>query len=368
MNRTRRNALSACAALATGTLLSACGGNEATTTAVATDSTPRFSWKLLTSWTRDFPGLGGAARRLAERISRMSGGRLTVSLYAADEMVPAFGVFDAVAEGRAEMGHSSPAFWAGKSPACTFFAGVPFGLTAQEMNAWLLHGGGLALWRQVYGRFGLRPYPCGNTGTQLAGWFKREVRSLKDFKGLKMRVTGLAAEVLRAVGGEPVAVAGVDLVQAMADEAIAACEWLGPYNDLAMGVHESARFCYYPGWQEPGSLLELMVNKRAFDELPDDLQAIVEGAAQSVNEELLAEYAALNAQALVTLASEHGTEFRKLPDDALAALKQAAEQIVGGIAGSDPLAQQVYASYLDFREQSRQWQRISEQAFVQARG
>lgn len=361
----RRRALTG-GALAGTVLLAGCGGDEVPAPPVA--DVPRFSWKLVTAWSRDFPGLGGAARRLAERISRMSGGRLTVSLFGADEMVPAFGVFDAVAEGRAEMGHSSPTFWAGKTPACTFFGTVPFGLTATEMNTWLLHGGGLTLWRKVYAKFGLRPYPCGNTGAQLAGWFQREIRSLKDLKGLKMRLTGLAAEVFQAVGGSAVAVAGADLVQAMADGSITACEWLGPYNDLAIGLDDAARYCYFPGWQEPSSQLELMINQRAFNELPDDLQAIVEGAAQSVNEELLAEYALLNSQALVTLASEHGTEFRKLPDDVLAALKQAAEQIVAAHAGGDLLAQQVYLSYLGFREQSRQWQRISELAFVQARG
>ena len=224
----------------------------------------------------------------------------------------------------------------GKSPACTFFSTVPFGLTAAEMNAWMYQGGGLALWRQLYGRFGLRPYPCGNTGMQMAGWFKRELRSLKDLRGLKMRISGLAAEVWSAVGGVPVSVPGAGLVKAMADDSIAACEWLGPYNDLAIGLQETARFCYYPGWQEPGSALELMVNKRAFEELPDDLQAIVESAAQAVNEDALAEYAMLNSQALVSLASEHQVEFRKLPDDVLAALKQASEQLVAKHAGSDP--------------------------------
>ena len=196
-------------------------------------------------------------------------------MYGAGELVPAFEVFDAVSRGTAEMGHGAAYYWKGKSEAAQFFAAVPFGMNAQEMNAWFYYGGGLELWREIYAPFGLMPAPAGNTGVQMGGWFNKEINRLDDLKGLKMRIPGLGGEVLRRAGGTPVNLPGGEIFTALQTGAIDATEWVGPYNDLAFGLHKAAKYYYYPGWHEPGTTLEAIVNKQAFDALPKDLQSIV---------------------------------------------------------------------------------------------
>ena len=216
------------------------------------DSSLRLQWKMVTSWPTNFPGLGTGAAKLAETITQASGGRLTVKVYGAGELVPAFEVFDAVSRGTAEMGHSAAYYWKGKAAAAPFFCAVPFGLNAQEMNGWLYNGGGLELWRELYAPFGLVPFPAGNTGVQLAGWFRKPLATLEDLKGLKMRIPGLGGEVMARVGATPVNLPGAEIFSSLQSGAIDAAEWVGPYNDLAFGLHRAAKYCYYPGWQEPG--------------------------------------------------------------------------------------------------------------------
>lgn len=297
----------------------------------------------------------------------MSGGRLTVKVYGGGELVPPFEVFDAVSQGTAQMGHSSAYYWKGKTEAAQFFAAVPFGMNAQEMNAWLLHGGGMELWREVYAPFGLVPFAVGNSGVQMAGWFRKEIRSVADLTGLKMRIPGLGGEVLQRLGGAPVTIPGAELYTAMQTGAIDATEWVGPYNDLAFGLHNVAKHCYYPGWQEPGTTLECVVNKAAFDALPDDLQAIVEAACRALNDDVLADYTTQNQRALKTLVEEHGVTFAPLPDDVLLALRAASEAVVAEIAARDPLTQRVFESFRNFREQVQRWHAVSEVAFYRAR-
>lgn len=326
-----------------------------------------LNWRMATSWPRGLKGPANAARLFAQRVTRLSGGRLTIKVHSPNAQRGAFDVLDVVAQGRFEMGHSAAHFWSGRSPAAAFFATVPFGLTPQEMNAWLYRGGGLELWRELYAGFGVVPFPCGNLGAQVAGWFKREIRGLRDLQGLKMRLPGLGGEVLRRLGGVPVEVRGDELLAAFADGRIDAAEWMSPYNDIGTELRRAARFCYFPGWQEPGCTLELIINQRALAELPDDLRAIVEITAQAVNEDLLALYNARNPQALDTLANRDQTEFRQLPPDVLRALKQASDQVLVDLAASDGFAERVFSSWLAFREQSRQWQRLSELAYLEAR-
>jgi TRAP-type mannitol/chloroaromatic compound transport system substrate-binding protein len=345
--------------------LSACG--KPAPVAPAIEAPKRWHWRLATSWPRTLKGPANAARLFAQRVTRLSGGRLTIKVFAAGSLMPAFEVLDAVIEGRVEAGHSAAHFWSGRSPAAAFFATVPFGLTAQEMSAWLYRGGGLELWRELYAGFGVVPYPCGNLGAQMAGWFSRELRSLRDVRGLKMRLPGLGGEVWKRIGGVPVEVRGEDLPAAFAEGRIDAAEWMSPYNDIDTGLRAAARYCYFPGWQEPGCTLELIVNQAALTELPDDLRAIVETTAQSVNEECLALYNARNPVALDTLANREQTEFRQLPADVLRALKEASAQVLVDLAGTDDITRRVYTSWLAFREQSRQWQRLSEWAFLEAR-
>jgi len=324
-------------------------------------------WKMVTTWPKNFPGMGTAANKLAELIGQMSGGRMEVKVYGAGELVPPFEVFDAVSRGTAEMGHGAAYYWKGKSEAAQFFSAVPFGLTAQEMNGWLYYGGGMELWQELYGQFGLVPAPAGNTGVQMGGWFNREINSLADLKGLKMRIPGLGGEVLQRLGGTPVNLPGGELFTSLQSGAIDATEWVGPYNDLAFGLFKATKYYYYPGFHEPGTCLEAMVNKKALEALPKDLQTIVLIACQAVNMDLLSEYTARNPQALEDLVTKHKVDLRVYPTDVLKELRRVSEEVVQEIANKDDFTKKVYASYSKFREQAKRWSDISELAYLKAR-
>ena len=349
--------------------LAACGGGQGGATAAAggAASQQTFKWKLVTTWPKNLPALGTAPERLAREVEVMSQGRLKIKVYGAGELVPALEVFDAVSQGTAEMGHGAAYYWRGKAPAAAFFATVPFGMTAQEMNGWLHYGGGQALWERLYAPFNLVPMASGNTGVQMAGWFNKEINSLADVQGLKMRIPGIGGEVLKRAGGEPVALPGGEIFTALQTGVIDATEWVGPYNDLALGLHTVARYYYYPGWHEPGPTLEAIVNKEAWEALPADLQAMVRIASQAINDDMLSEFTARNNAALRTLVDEHGVELRKLPDDVLAELRTASEAVLKESAGDDPLAREIYESYMSFFENVRSYHAISEQAYINAR-
>lgn len=346
--------------------LAACSRAPETAQQVA-GSAKRFQWKMATSWPADFPGLGTSATRLAERIARASGGRLTITVHGADQLVPAFEVFDAVARGTAEMGHSAAYYWQARHPAAAFFCTVPFGFNAQEMDAWIWHGGGIELWRELYARFNLLPLPVGNTGAQMAGWFTREIRSRNNLKGLKMRIPGLGGAVFARVGGTPVNLPAAEILAALKSGAIDACEWLGPYNDLEFGLFRAARYCYYPGWQEPGAQIEALFNKSAFGALPADLQAVVEGCCRAEHAAMQADYYARNRLALVQLRDDHKVVFKALPKDVLVALRKAADAVLTEIAARDPFSAKVYESFKKFRAEAREWHRVSEAAYDDAR-
>ncbi len=333
----------------------------------AVGSADVIRWKMVTTWPKNFPGLGSAPETFSRKVAAMSGGRLQVQVYGAGEIVPAFGVFDAVSQGVAEMGHGAGYYWTGKVPASVFFTAVPFGFTANEASAWMHYGGGLELWREAYAPFNLIPMAGGNTGVQMAGWFNREIRSMDDIRGLKMRIPGLGGEVFTRLGGVSVTMPGGELYTSLQTGVIDATEWVGPYNDLAMGLHEVAKYYYYPGWQEPGPVLEIIVNKPAYEALPADLQAIVETAARAVNQDMLDEYTARNNRALKELVDQHGVELRKLPDDVLSELKRASRESVEALAARDAMAAKVYASFLEFYEGVKNYHHISEQAYINAR-
>jgi len=327
----------------------------------------KYKWKMVTAWPKNFPGLGAGANLLAKMINEMSDGRIKVKVYGAGELVPAFEVFDAVSKGTAQMGHSGAYYWKGKSAATQFFSAVPFGLTAQEMNAWLYYGGGMELWRELYAPFNLIPAAAGNSGVQMAGWFNKEIKSTADLKGLKMRIPGLGGEVLRRAGGTTVNIPGGELFTSLQSGTLDATEWVGPYNDLAFGLHKVAKYYYYPGWHEPGSTMEAMINKQAFEELPKDLQAIVMAACKAVNMDMISEYTARNNQALESLVNKHGVKLMPLPDDVLKTLKQLSDEVVLELANKDPMAKKIYESFSQFRTQVTQWSSLSEQAFLKAR-
>ncbi len=341
-------------------------GSMVAAPAIAT-GTEKFKWKMVTTWPKNFPGLGTGANHLAKLISQMSGGRMQVKVYGAKELVPAFEVFDAVSSGTAEMGHGAAYYWKGKTEAAQFFSSVPFGLTAQEMNGWLYHGGGMELWELLYDRFNLVPAAAGNTGVQMGGWFNKEINSLQDMQGLKMRIPGLGGEVLKRLGGTPVNLPGGELYTALQSGAIDATEWVGPYNDLAFGLYKAARYYYYPGWHEPGPTLEAIINKTAFSKLPKDLKSIVLNACKVANQDMLAEYTARNNAALHTLITRHKVKLRQYPDDVLAKLRQLSDEVVAEVAAKDKLSKQVYASFRQFRDQVMEWHKVSEQSYLRAR-
>ena len=326
-----------------------------------------IKWKMVTSWPKNFPGLGTGANFLAKTINEMSGGRLKVKVYGANEIVPALEVFDAVSRGTAQMGHSGAYYWKGKHPATQFFTSVPFGLTAQEMNAWLYHGGGLKLWEKLYDKFNLIPNAAGNTGVQMGGWFNKEINSLDDLKGLKMRIPGMGGEVLKQAGGTPVTLPGGEIYTSMQSGAIDATEWVGPYNDMAFGLYKVAKFYYHPGWHEPGSTMEAMINKDAFLALPKDLQVIVRAACRVANQDMLADYTAKNNQALQTLVTKHKVELRQYPDDVVKKLNELATQVIAKVGEHDALSKKIHDSFMDFRNNVIQWSRVSEQGYMKAR-
>ena len=327
----------------------------------------QFEWKLVTTWPKNLPGLGHTPEVFAQLVREMSDGRLTVRVYGAGEIVPAFEVFDAVSSGVAEVGHGASYYWKGKIPASVFFTAVPFGMTAQEMNGWLHYGGGLELWREAYAPAGIVPFAGGSTGVQMAGWFNREIRSADDLRGLRMRIPGLAGEVFSVAGGEAVRIPGGEIYTALQTGVIDAVEWVGPYNDLALGLHEIAEYYYYPGWHEPGAMLEFIVNERALASLPDDLKAIVRTAARAANHDMLDEVTARNNRALREMVEVHGVKLRRLPDDVLAALYEGSQIVMQRLVAEDPLAARVNASASAFLESVRAYHEISEQAYINAR-
>jgi TRAP-type mannitol/chloroaromatic compound transport system substrate-binding protein len=355
------------AAVAMFAIASCTGKNEENAlTAAVKAPAETIKWKLVTSWPKNFPGLGKGPETFAEYVKQMSGGRLEVRVYGAGELVPGFEVFDAVSGGSAEMGHAGAYYWKGKMPAAPIFSAIPFGMNATEMNAWLHYGGGMELWRELYAPYGVIPFAGGSTGTQMAGWFKKEINSLEDFQGLKMRIPGLGGDVFKEVGGLPITLTGGELFTALQTGVIDATEWVGPYNDLAFGLHKAARYYYHSGWHEPGTLLEFIVNKAAFDGLPTDLQKIVEVATRAANQDMLDEYTARNPNALKQLV-EYGTELRTLPKDVLEALKVATAKVIKQERANDADFDRIYASYDVFFQEVKAYHKVSEQEYYENR-
>ena len=333
----------------------------------AASAKAKYKWKMVTTWPKNFPGLGTGANTVARLITEMSGGRIDVKVYGAKQLVGPFEVFNAVSSGDVEMGHGAAYYWKNKSEAAQFFTTVPFGMNAQEMNGWLYYGGGMELWKELYADFNLIPAAAGNTGVQMGGWFNKEIKSIKDLKGLKMRIPGMGGEVLKRAGGTPVSLPGGEIYTALQAGAIDATEWVGPYNDLAFGFYKVAKYYYYPGWHEPGSTLEAIVNKKVFDGLPKDLQRIVESACAVANQDMLAEYTAKNNAALHTLVHKHKVNLKQFPQDVLKRLKSLSDDVVTEIAAKDKMGKKVYESFKKFRDQARAWHDVSEYAYYKAR-
>ncbi|MGM0983220.1 MAG: TRAP transporter substrate-binding protein [Pseudomonadota bacterium] len=326
-----------------------------------------ITWDMVTSWPKNFPALGTGANDFAARIERLSGGRMRVRVHGAGELVPAMEVFDAVAQGTAQMGHSASYYWRGKTLASQFFTAVPFGMNTTETNAWLYYGGGQELWDEVYAKHNLKPFPVGNTGTQMAGWFKKEINSLEDMQGLKLRLPGLAGEAMNGIGVTTVNTPGSEIFTSLQTGVLDAADWVGPYNDLAFGLHQVAKYYYTSAWNEPSAILEGTINLDAWNALPDDLKAVVSEAAMASNLAMISEFAVRNAEALDTLVSEHGVELRTFPEEVLKALYASSQEVLENQVEADAESKKVYDSYTAFQQKVRRFTDVGEFAYLKTR-
>lgn len=309
-----------------------------------------ITWDMVTSWPKNFPALGTGANDFAARVEALSGGRMRIRVHGAGELVPALEVFDAVSAGTAEMGHSASYYWRGKVAASQFFTAVPFGMNTQETNAWLYYGGGQELWDEVYAKHNLKPFAVGNTTTQPGGWFKKEINSLDDLQGVKLRLPGLAGEAMNRIGVTTVTIAGGEIFTAMQTGSLDAADWVSPYNDLAFGLHQVADYYYTSAWNEPSAVLEGTVNLDAWNALPDDLKAVVEEAARASNLSMISEFTYRNAEALNTLVNEHDVKLRAFPEDVMQALYDASQDVIREQTENDADSKKVYDSYRAFQE------------------
>lgn len=328
----------------------------------------RMEWRMVTAWPPNLPGPGTSANWLADKITKMSEGKLTVKVYGAGELVPATGVFDAVSRGAAEMYHAVPTYWRGKSPGIVLFGNFPFGMLAGEQHAWMLHGGGQELYDEMYARFNLKPFLCGNTGVQWMGWFKREIKSAEDFKGLRFRSPGLSGEMYRRMGAAVVQLPGGEIFQALQAGTIDAAEFIGPWSDSALGFHQVAKYYYWPGVQEPASAEECVINKEKWDALSPELKQVIEVACAATYAYSTAEYVVRNPIALRNLVEKHGVQVKQAPEDVLIAAGNAAGEIMAELLeDSDPLVKKIANAYVEFRKTAMENARYSETAMANAR-
>jgi len=322
-----------------------------------------YKWKMATTWPPNFPVLGEGCVMLAALVKKMSSGRLDIQVYGGGELVPPLEVFDTVRSGAVELGHGAAYYWAGKLPAAQFFASIPFGMNAQQMNAWLIGGGGLELWQELYADYGLIPIPAGNTAVQMGGWFNKQVNEIDDLRGLKMRMPGIGGKVLSKAGGSPVLLAGGEIYTGLERGIIDAAEWIGPYHDYIMGFHQIAKYYYTPGWHEMGTQLELMINMKTYESLPTDLQAILQSATYRVNHWMLSEFEAKNSEYLARIIESPGVEIRQFSNEILEQLRLFTDESIEELILTDAFTKRTYESFQDFRNKISGWSAISEKVY-----
>jgi len=348
--------------------IAAVGGAAASTTLAAPAiAQERIEMVIVASWGRDFPGLGTGAQRLAQKIQDTSDGRIQVQYFAANERVGAFDVFDEVASGNAQAYHSADYYWKGKHPGWAYFTSVPFGLTENEMGAWIEFMGGQELWDELAGEFGLKCLPAGNTGVQMGGWFNKEINSAEDLKGLKMRIPGLGGDVMAKLGASPVSLPGGQIYENLVSGAIDATEWVGPWNDYFYKFYEAAKYYYYPGMHEPGGPNALGMNKSWWEGLSRSDQMIIEACAHQANYLAMAEYNANNGRYLSRLINEHGVEVKEFNDDVYDAFGDGAEQVYEEARAHSDLANRIHESFAAARADVGGWMKLSEGAYYAQR-
>jgi TRAP-type mannitol/chloroaromatic compound transport system substrate-binding protein len=324
--------------------------------------------KMVTDWVDGTPGLHTSAVRLAQTIDAATGGRIKIEVFPAGALVRAFETFDAVAAGVADMYHSFEGYFEQKSRALQFFAAIPFGFTADELFAWMHYGGGQELWDALSGQFNVKALLCMSTGCQMGGWFVREVNSPEDYKGLRYRMGGSGADVLRRMGAIVVTLPGGEIMPALKSGAIDASEWIGPWLDMALGLHQAAGFYYYPGFHEPGSGFSLGINKALWESLAASDRRVIEAVAACEYARSLAEFNANNAIWLRKLRDEGSVKILKFPDSLLKTLLAISKDVVAELGSGDELSKKIYASYQQFRTSIMDWTDISERAYLNSRG
>jgi TRAP-type mannitol/chloroaromatic compound transport system substrate-binding protein len=324
----------------------------------------RFALKLAETWGPNFPILGETTKQLAETVDRMSDGRLTITIDSSNKHKSPFGILDMVKAGQYDMGHSASYYWKGKDPNALFFTTMPFGMTAPEQYAWFYYGGGLELMEEAYARHGVLSFPGGNTGNQMGGWFRKEINSVEDLQGLKIRIPGFAGEILAKLGAKPINIPSGELYTALERNTIDALEWVGPGLDFRMGFHKIAPY-YYTGWHEPASELQFLINRRSWDQLPSDLQEILRIAMRAAAYDMYARSYHENAVAWAMIQSEYpSVQVRTFPPSVIAAMRKANEELLGKFAEADPLSRKIIASQAGYLAKARTWTAISDQAYL----
>jgi TRAP-type mannitol/chloroaromatic compound transport system substrate-binding protein len=342
----------------TSTILVACEQTNNSPNAQEKEQ-PKIKWRMVTSWPKSLDTIYGGAKTVCDRVSAMTGGKFTIEHYSAGEIVPGLEVLDAVQNGTVECGHTASYYYVGKNPALAFGTCVPFGLTAQQQNAWYYHGGGLEAMHELYSDFNIINFPAGNSGAQMGGWFKKEIKSVADLNGLKMRIPGLGGKVMSSLGVNVQVLPGAEIYLALERGAIDAAEWVGPYDDLKLGLNKAASYYYYPGWWEPGSTFEVQINKSQWDKLPVEYQEIFKSVAMEVNLRMLAKYDALNRIAFKTLV-DGGTKLRAFPPEILQAAQKAATAYYAEESSKSPAFKKVYDQWNQFRIAVSQWNKINQ--------
>jgi TRAP-type mannitol/chloroaromatic compound transport system substrate-binding protein len=352
-------------AATTSTILVACNETNSGTNnspSVQTNEQPNVRWRMVTSWPKSLDTIFGGAQTVCDRVAAMTGGRFTIEPYAAGEIVPGLEVLDAVQNGTVECGHTASYYYVGKNPALAFGTSVPFGLTAQQQNAWFYHGGGLEIMHELYSDFNVINFPAGNSGAQMGGWFRNEVNSLQNLQGLKMRIPGLGGEIMSNLGVNVQVLPGGEIYLALERGAIDAAEWVGPYDDLKLGLNRAATYYYYPGWWEPGSTFEVQVNKSQWDKLPVEYQEILKSATMEANLNMLAKYDAINGEALKTIVNG-GTKLTPYTPEILQAARKAATQYYSDESNKSPAFKKVYDQWNQFRTSVVEWNKINELSY-----
>lgn len=322
----------------------------------------QFRFGMVTSWPTALDTIFGGATNTALFLNEITDGDVEIEVFPAGAQVGGFEVFDSVASGAFEMGHTASYYYTGKDPTHGFFTTVPFGLNAQQQTAWLVSGGGQDLFNELNARSGLIAFPAGNTGVQMGGWFNKEINSTEDLQGLTMRIPGLGGAVMSRAGANVQVVPGGEIFLALERGAIDAAEWVGPYDDFILGLYQAAQYYYAPGWHEPGPTLATYVNLDVFDGLPTDIQDAIRIASASANQKMLADYDAKNGPALNKLV-DAGAQLRTFPNEVLRALESAMDEIHDENAANNPFYARVLEAFVSFRDEIRAWHEVSEVAY-----